>query len=876
MATPETIFSRDVLGRYVCNTFAEAAASGPFDVVVIGGGTFGLALAQDVFFRAKRFDSGPGAVADDVLKPANFRVLVLEAGPFVLPTHVQDIPNLGLFAPGTGHPAGGLPATRAQLLAEGADGRPSLENWGLPWNSAEPFSGLAYCLGGMSLYWGGWSPRYLETEMHVEPAGAITARTLWPAATVQDLEQGFFAEAEEETGVATSNDFLNGALQDHYRRLLFRGYADVPYVVPLAELPDYTPFAGPRLRAQLADPPYAGFADSTRLDAPLAVQVQARPGFFPFSKFSSVPLAITGARAAADEAAGATDAAKRLMIVPNCHVKRLLTRPYTLATGATVEEVTGIETAAGSLDLTAPIAGDPHRRPVVVLAMGAIESARMALVSTPGVPGAAIAGSNLMAHLRKNVGFTVPAPPGLQLGDGEVAALLVRCRTEIDVAGDRTPVHFHLQITASAVPEFPGSQADAFLFQNVPDLDNIRRLKELRPGKVDVFVRALGEMVPAPDVNAVTVPRTPADLDEYGVPRASVALRRGPEDGELQRQLDEVIQHLARYVFGTAGPVDIPPADGLGTSFHEAGTLRMGERPATSVVDPDGQFHAVTNLYAGDASVLPTCGSANPVMNGIALRRRLAKRLVPEGDGVGGKESGREPRTFPRIGPAPDPTPGTVLRLFDGESLANWRMAGRGTFHAIDGALQSVPGFDLGLLWCTVPMPRDYRLELEFRIRANGTNSGVFLRFANPELAGFYNPAWSAVRSGFEVQIDNTGGARDGLPASPKHRTGAVYDVNYPGEPAPPGTLPPTPGDFVRPRDARVLAWNQLRVEVRGDLFTVSLNGVDTARYTNPDPDRGRFRPDAATFVGLQSYSDRSATTAFRDIRVTALAAAQS
>jgi hypothetical protein len=65
--------------------------------------------------------------------------------------------------------------------------------------------------------------------------------------------------------------------------------------------------------------------------------------------------------------------------------------------------------------------------------------------------------------------------------------------------------------------------------------------------------------------------------------------------------------------------------------------------------------------------------------------------------------------------------------------LANWRMAGRGTFHVIDGALQSVPSFDLGLLWCTIPMPTNYVLELEFFMRTRQTNSGVFVRFRNPD-----------------------------------------------------------------------------------------------------------------------------------------------
>src|SRR5262245_49346784 len=476
--TPQTIFTRDILGNYVCNTFAEAMASGPFDVIIIGGGTFGLALAQDLFFRSKRFDQGPGGVPEDRLKPFNYRILVLEAGPFTLPEHVQDIPSLGLPNPGaqTPFPPGStLPATRQELIAQGNDKKALFEVWGLPWNSTERFGGLAYCLGGRSLYFGGWSPRYLDTEMHVNPVGSITSQTLWPATVVQDLKGRFFLEAAKQTGVSAANDFLNGALQDFYRKRLFQAYGAIPNAVPLTELPDYVAEAPedvtPGLQAQLGNPAYPGFQESLKLDAPLAVQAQGRPGFFPFNKFSSAPLGIVAARQAFGDSGG-NDAFKRLMIVPNCHVKSLRTRTYTLATGATVQEVDGVDTGDGFIDLTGPISGNSNRRPVVVLAMGAIESARLALLSIGGVPNINEIGANFLVHLRKNVAFTAQLPPALVLKDQELAALLVRCRANL---GDGTPVHFHLQITASALPSGSGGgRSDALLFQSVADLDDVR------------------------------------------------------------------------------------------------------------------------------------------------------------------------------------------------------------------------------------------------------------------------------------------------------------------------------------------------------------------------------------------------------------------
>ena len=115
------------------------------------------------------------------------------------------------------------------------------------------------------------------------------------------------------------------------------------------------------------------------------------------------------------------------------------------------------------------------------------------------------------------------------------------------------------------------------------------------------------------------------------------------------------------------------------------------------------------------------------------------------------------------------------------------------------------------------------------------------------------------------------------------HRTGAVYAVSYPGNPSEIAGFPgPTSGDFVTPQNAIVLGWNQYRIEVNNNVIKVALNGTNTAVYTIPDPatvhfpapwdqSRGRYPATEPTFIGLQSYSNYSDTTGFRNIRVTVI-----
>jgi len=803
--TPQvTDFTRDVLGRYVCNGLDEALRSTrdrpdarPFDVIVLGGGTFGLALAQDLFFR-------------DVAR--RHRILVLEAGPMLLPEHVQNLSLLGLEVPGT--------TSIANLRARGMDGMPRAEVWGLPWHSNVEFPGLAYCVGGRSLFWDGWSP---------EPLPAELPEDRWPPEVVAELRRqgGDLRRAAEILGATRTDESRFGPLHRVLRQRLFEAIeaGQVAGAVPLSELPLTFEDVPPTER------------DVMKLEAPLGVQSQpTRPGFFPLSKFSVVPLAIRALRAAQMESGG-DDVKKRLMLVPQCHVTQLVT-----ANGRVVE----VRTNKG--DVPVPPDG------VVVLALGTIENTRLALASFEGTPGYDRIGRNLMTHLRSNLTVRIPreALPDELPDELQTSALIVKGR---HVHEDGREGHFQLQITAAGLAP-NGYDAEPELFARIPDLDILDRFRAADDSHVVITIRGIGEMEPDNPGSRITLD---TERDEFGVRRAFVRLAdpRQPDgsarDLALWHAMDRAADDIARVlagghdyevlVDGRALPVQAghPPSevlpferrrDEIGSTHHEAGTLWMGTDPATSVTDPDGCFHDIVNAYVVGPAVFPVIGAANPMLTSLALVRRLARHLVPE--------------------PVPYMPGGGFRPLFDGFDTTDWAMVGAGRFLVVDGALETVPGDDLGLLWCRVPTPPDFVLRLEWKRFREEDRSGVLLRFPDPESRGYENAAYVPVDFGFDVRIDETG-APDG---SIVRRTGAIN-----GEPkqerTPVAARPPG-------------LWNEFEIRVEGQEYTVFMNGERVTRFRNSDPARGLpTTPDTPTFIGFAVYP--GSRVAFRNIRIRAL-----
>jgi hypothetical protein len=833
-AVQETTLARDVLGRYTLNTWPEMQASAnvsarsdarPFDIIVIGGGTFGPAFAQHGFTNDKSHAH---------------RTVVLEAGRLLVAEHVQNLPLLGLSVPG--------PVTTDP-------GQTYAEVWGLPWRSDVPkgFPGLAFCVGGRSLYFGGWSPRFLDLDATTTEMPAAR----WPASVIADLNNKYFADASEQIGVDETNDFIYGPLHNALREKLAKGIidGDVPGAFALDVLPDHPaiPPGPPPTKDDLLA--LLGLTSSTlsvqelrnllKLEAPLAVQGRPpRSGFFPFSKFSSLPLTMAATRGA-QTGSGGDDVKKRLMVVANVHVTRLITTQE-----GSEWRVTGVETNQGVLDV--PPGGQ------VVLALGTIETARLAKVSFPDLPNADQIGRNLMAHLRSNLTIRVPVaalPAGLP---NELQASAMFLKGRYDSGGKVS--FFHLQITAAGLDK-PTSDTEPELFKMVPDIDTLLPFLSATDDTVVMTLRGIGEMEPDNANSRVTLS---GELDEYTYPRAFVSINPSARDGDVWNAMDTTADHAALVIAGSSAyevldagewrPVPagqlastvVPFAkrrDGLGTTHHEAGTMRMGNSAATSVTDADARLHHVKNVSVVGPALLPTVGSPNPMQSGIALARRLADHLVPP------------PTPFVPAEPG-------FTALFDGFNTSKWQMStikgqapdksNPGNFIVVDGSLESTPGNDLGLFWHTEPMPANYVLKLEWLRWTNDGNSGVFVRFPKPDSKGYNNTAYVGVHFGFEVQIDELG-APDGLPI---HKTGAIYDE---------------PGQTLTQQQANPAGqWNEFEIRVQGQTYTVWLNGTQVTVFNNPHAGRGwPSAPGAPSFIGLQSHF--GSRVAFRKIRMQSL-----
>jgi choline dehydrogenase-like flavoprotein len=746
VALQDTTLALDVLGRFVCNTWDEAVNNGgiPFDVVVIGSGMFGAYCAEKIY------------------RHANLRVLILEAGPFLVSEHVQNLARIGLnVANTTAVPNyNSDPGTQALV-------------WGIPWRSQVGFPGLAYCVGGRSLYWGGWSPRLTRVDLDKWPQ-ELASFLQSTSGTSDEYEM-----TEREIGVFDKTDYISGPLNDDLKK---KATAALSAVANLDAIED----------------------------APLAVQA-APPasGLFSFDKYSSAPILIDAIR----QDTGNPDWRRRLFLVSRAHVANL-----SISNGAVTQLEVWVNGQQNFLTIPPSCA--------VVLAAGTMESTRLAMDSFPNP----LMGRNLMAHLRSNTiarvkrsAFGPTLPTRL-----EAAALLAR--------GSTPQGRFHLQMTGAAVTG-SNSETDMWrMIPDIDLVDQtlssqtadwivvtFRGIGEMTGSQDPSLVKNTGSFPSWIDLSDQT--------DEFGRRRAWVNLVAGTQENQLWRTMDDTALALGlKLANGDANNIQYfykdsflndgndlgswhqnppPPSpnnspwdpqnkvrDGLGTTHHEAGTLWMGIDPANSITNFDGRFHHVTNAYVAGPAVFPTLGSANPSLTALSLARKTAVAIVNQSLPV---ESG-------------------FISLGSG-GLIGWQMAGVGGFLELGtNIVESFGG--IGLLWYTKQQFADFVLRLDWRASAPDDNSGVFIRFPALGTTDPINDWKLAVDQGYEIQIDDTGKNPDVTPNTFRdllHITGSIYKL----------------APAIKLASKAVGEWNSYEITAQGNAIKVLLNGEAVCNFDN-------------------------------------------
>jgi choline dehydrogenase-like flavoprotein len=129
------------------------------------------------------------------------------------------------------------------------------------------------------------------------------------------------------------------------------------------------------------------------------------------------------------------------------------------------------------------------------------------------------------------------------------------------------------------------------------------------------------EDLPKPD-NRVT-------LDGDGNVHLAYKETNNDEAGRLYQELKKILNHTGMSQHHVLRKnfymhMSIPIAG----VAHQAGTVRFGRDPATSVLDEDCKAHELDNLYVVDTSFFPSIGAMNPALTAMANAIRVGEHLT--------------------------------------------------------------------------------------------------------------------------------------------------------------------------------------------------------------------------------------------------------
>lgn len=301
---------------------------------------------------------------------------------------------------------------------------------------------------------------------------------------------------------------------------------------------------------------------------------------------------------------------------------------------------------------------------IVVLACGAIENARLLLLSTAAVPaglgnGRDLVGRHFMEHPHLSCARVHFAPPrrwvaayktlhvrgtgvraGICLSEAaqrrfetlNFSGILVDQFVTNPETGSQAPGYVALKslLMEAATRRRLPRDAPRLLGTVATDLRSVLKGAARHVQGLNGAIYARSEQAPNPD-SRVTLG---AERDRYGLPKARLEWRLSVIDKHTIRVAVEAMgREFARLGLGMVTPEPWLAEDDhswppwLKGGYHHMGTTRMAASPREGVVDPDCRVFDTANLYVAGSSVFPTGGYANPTLTLVALSLRLADHL---------------------------------------------------------------------------------------------------------------------------------------------------------------------------------------------------------------------------------------------------------
>ncbi|GLQ22425.1 GMC family oxidoreductase [Algimonas ampicilliniresistens] len=150
------------------------------------------------------------------------------------------------------------------------------------------------------------------------------------------------------------------------------------------------------------------------------------------------------------------------------------------------------------------------------------------------------------------------------------------------------------------------------------------------PGPWRMWLGAFGETMPRFE-NKVTLHSS--KTDKWGLPIPVMDCRYTDNEVNAVSQAAEDAKEMmeamgAVDVISSAGSITKDTLGAPGNGIHEMGTCRMGQDPATSVLNKWNQSHDVPNLFVSDGSFMTSAACQNPSLTYMAFSARAANHAA--------------------------------------------------------------------------------------------------------------------------------------------------------------------------------------------------------------------------------------------------------